>query len=156
MAFKNSVYWAIGYLGIWMQKWILCTIFTEENVIANAIHSILIRSGRNVSGDQISYLDAVRNNIMVLAKYPYILVFITAVILLLLLSKKANRNIFSKNALITYVFIAALPFCWYAVTINHSYIHSFMTYKSLSISVFAALCALDEITNRHGSFSNRI
>lgn len=152
MAFKNSVYWAIGYLGMWIQKWILCTIFTEENIIANAVHSILIRSGTNVAGNRISYWDTVRNNIIVLAKYPYVLAFITAVILLLFLCKKANGNKFSKNAFITYIFIAALPFFWYAISMNHAYIHSFMTYKSLSITVFAALCALDEITNGHGPF----
>ena len=153
MAFKNSVYWAIGYFGMWVQKWILCTIFTEENVIANAIHSILIRSGTNVAGEQISYWDTVRSNIIVLAKYPYVLVFTTAVILLLFLCKKTNWHMFSKNALITYIFIAVLPFFWYAVSMNHAYIHSFMTYKSLSITVFAALCALDEIINGHGPFS---
>lgn len=91
LAFKNSVYWAIGYFGMWIQKWILCTIFTEENIIANAIHSILIRSGRNVVGKQIGYTDAVRTNIMVLAKYPYLLVFSAAVIILLFLHKKQIR-----------------------------------------------------------------
>lgn len=147
VAVKNSVYWAVGYMGMWVQKWILCTILTEENLIADGIHSILIRSGRKVEGEQIGYWETVHNNIMVLAKYPYVLVFLAVVVLLLFLCKNANKNMFSKAAFMTYMYIAVLPFCWYAISMNHSYIHSFMTYKSLSITVFAILCALAEAAN---------
>ena len=38
-----------------------------------------------------------------------------------------------------YACIACYPFMWYAVITNHSYIHAFMTYRLLSIPLFA-LC----------------
>lgn len=146
-AVKNSVYWAVGYIGMWVQKWILCTILTGEDLIADGIHSILIRSSRIVMEKRIGYWETVRNNIGALAKYPYVLVFFAAFILVLFLCKKENKNTFSKAAFITYMYIAVLPFCWYAISMNHSYIHSFMTYKSLGITVFAILCMLAEAAN---------
>ncbi len=144
VALKSAVYWAFGYGGMWLQKWLLCTACTGENLIADGVESIMIRSGHRVMGEQIGYWQNVYKNLMVLAKYPYVLVCLAAVILLFILGKKENRAGFSPNAFLVYLCIAALPLCWYAVSINHSYIHSFMTYKSLSITVLAVMCAADE------------
>ena len=138
---------------MWVQKWILCTIFTGENLVADGIHSIMMRSGRNVMGEQIGYWETLYGNIIVITKYPYVLAIAAAAIILFLLCKKYNKEhkgTFSKAAFMTYVYIAVLPFLWYAISVNHSYIHSFMTYKSLSITVFAALCAFIEINNFTG------
>lgn len=142
---KNSVYWAAGYIGMWVEKWILCTILTGENLFADAMHSVMIRSGSNVSGKTIGYWDVVYKNIMVIAKYPYVLaVLAAAVIIFFVCGTKCTRGV-SKEAFLTYLYIAALPFGWYMISVNHSYIHSFMTYKSLSITVFALLCAWSEM-----------
>ncbi len=149
MAFKNSVCWGVGYIGMWIEKWVLCTIFTKENIIADGLHSILERSGQDVMGEQIGYIETVWDNITVLVKYPYVLVFIIAGITVFFLCRKYRESKvgFSKGAFITYIYIAVLPFCWYMISVNHSYIHSFMTYKSLSITVFAVLCAFIEVNN---------
>ena len=131
-AFKNSVYWAVGYIGMWVQKWILCTVFTGENLVADGIRSIMIRSGRDVMGEQVGYWETLDGNIIVIAKYPYLLAFGAAGLIIFLLCKKYKKEhkvTCSKAAFMTYVYIAVLPFLWYAISINHSYIHSFMTYN---------------------------
>lgn len=144
-AFKNSVYWAVGYIGMWVQKWLYCTIFTGENLIADGLQAIVNRSSREVNGEQIRYWQTLRANMIPLCKYPYVLAVLAAAIIIFSLCKKSDKVTFSKGALITYLYIAILPFCWYAISINHSYIHSFMTYKSLGITVFAGLCILTEL-----------
>lgn len=145
MAIKNSICWAIGYVGMWVEKWILCTLLTGDNMFADAMKAIRERSGRDVMGEQIGYLDVLRNNIWVLCKYPYVLVCLAAIVLLFIVGRKEGGNAFSKGALIAYAGIAVLPFCWYAISMNHSYAHCLMTYRGLCVTVFAALCAISEV-----------
>ena len=144
-AIKHSVYWTVGYIGMWVQKWILCTVFTGENLMADGLNSILERSGRSVNGEQVGYVDALRANMAPICKYPYFLAVLAAAVLILVICRKEEKGIFSGWVLLTYLYIAILPFCWYAVSINHSYIHAFMTYKLLGITVFAVLCMLTEV-----------
>ena len=145
MAVKYSVYWGVGYIGMWVQKWILCTVFTGENLLADGLNSILERSGRSVNGEQVGYVDALRANMAPICKYPYFLAVLAAAVLILVICRKEEKGIFSGWVLLTYLYIAILPFCWYAVSINHSHIHAFMTYKLLGITVFAVLCMLTEV-----------
>jgi len=42
---KNGMSFIFGYVGMWAMKWILATIFTDENVIMDAIKSVLHRTG---------------------------------------------------------------------------------------------------------------
>lgn len=147
MAVRHSVFWAIGYAGMWAQKWILYTIFTGDNLIADGIRSVLLRSGRDVMGEQRGYLDAVGKNIAVMSKYPYLLVCAAAVVALFVMRKRAERSSFSSGAFAAYLYIAALPFGWYMISVNHSYIHSFMTYRGLGVTVFAMLAVVWELLN---------
>ncbi len=41
----NSFLWGTGYLGFWAEKWILCNLLTEENIIADAFSAIAERAG---------------------------------------------------------------------------------------------------------------
>lgn len=146
LVIRNGIYWAVGYVGMWAQKWILYTIITGENLIAIAIRTVIYRSGGEAMGEQRGYFETAFRNINVLCKYPYVLAVLAAIIFLLLVNRQENPA-GSKKTLLSYLFIATLPFWWYRISINHSYIHDYMTYKSLSISVFAGICAVGEIKN---------
>ena len=139
----NSFYWLVGYGGMWFIKWVLCTVFTDENVIADGFSAIMSRSGSDVMGEKVGYWDVLEKNMWIIGKYPYALAVICAVILLLV--GKGQFVKVSKDMLAAGLFIACLPLLWYAISRNHSYIHSFMTYRNLSISVFAVLCFLAQI-----------
>ena len=59
-----------------------------------------------------------------------------------------------------YLAIALVPFAWFAVTINHSYMHIFFACKTLGVSVFAAAAWLasadsapDPISNKRGELA---
>ncbi len=153
MAFLNSVHWAIGYAGLWGLKWIIYSVLTGENLIEDAMQSVLERTAHDVMGEQISYLKTVLENVNVLAKYPYVLVCLTALIVLIILNKK-EHHAGTRQGLVTYLFIAVLPFLWYGVSMNHSYVHAYMTYKDLGVTVFAGMCAIMEIWN-YGKKKNK-
>ena len=150
----DSFYWAVGYGGMWFIKWILCTVLTGENLIADGFGALLSRTGSDVMGVKVGYWDVLEKNIWMIGKYPYALAVISVAIVLL-----AGRGRFvkvSKEILATGMFIICLPLLWYAISRNHSYIHAFMTYRNFGISIFAALCFLAQIKKTLESDNNML
>lgn len=159
---KSAVYqagcWAVGYIGMWVQKWVLCSIFTGENMIADALRTIRQRSGTDVMGTAVGYGDVLFENIRVLCKWPYVLAVAAVCILALVRVIRGiirNRDAKTQSDMAqtvrgnaerfaAYLFVALLPFMWYAISINHSYIHAVMTYKDLGIAIFACACMVTE------------
>ena len=146
---SDAFCWTAGYGGMWASKWMLATILTGENVITLGMGALADRTGSSVGGVKVGMFDVLKENITVLGKYPYVLAVIcTAVILL------AGRGRFvepSKEMVISGLFIICLPLLWYMISRNHSYIHSFMTYRDLSVSVFAGLCFLAQLKQPSGN-----
>lgn len=145
----DAFYWVVGYGGMWVSKWVLGTIFTGENVIALGISALADRTGSDVNGVKVGLVDVLWENIRVIGKYPYALAVVCAVIVLL-----AGRGRFvraSKEMIGAILFVICLPFMWYAISRNHSYIHAFMTYRGLSVSVFAGLCFLAQLKQPVGN-----
>ena len=45
---RYGIAFLLGYAGMWVSKWILASLFTDENVIAEGIESVLHRTGKGV------------------------------------------------------------------------------------------------------------
>lgn len=134
----NSVFWGIGYFGFWAEKWILGTLLTEENILVEALGSIIERTGRSVVDQPIGYVETVLENIGILCKWPYVLAVLGGLALIFTGMRKDRLKV-SKELTAAYLLVAVFPFIWYAAAMNHSYLHSFMTYRDLGVSIFAGL-----------------
>lgn len=134
----NSVFWGIGYFGFWAEKWILGTLLTEENILVEAFGSIIERTGRSVVDQPIGYVETVLENIGILCKWPYVLAVLGGIALIFAGMRKGRLKV-SKELTAAYLLVAVFPFIWYAAAMNHSYLHSFMTYRDLGVSIFAGL-----------------
>lgn len=135
-----AVHWAVGYVGMWCGKWICLDLFWGDGAIENGINTILYRSGRQ--DEEYTLIETVWKNVDVLLKWPYLLcaVFVLGVVLL----RGRKDETFRIELFIAYCGIAGLPFAWYFISLNHSYIHAVMTYRELSITAFAgSLAALE-------------
>ena len=44
-----------------------------------------------------------------------------------------------------YLLVGLLPFAWYCLTVNHSYVHYYFTCRALCVSVLALLAGLAEL-----------
>ena len=146
----DAFYWIAGYGGMWASKWVLGTILTGENVIAFGIEALASRTGSDVAGVKVGLLDVLKENILVLGKYPYALAVVCAVIIVLGWGQARFVKL-SKEMIISSMFVICIPFVWYAISRNHSYIHSFMTYRDLGVSVFAGLCFLAQLKQPFGN-----
>ena len=74
---------------------------------------------------------------------PGLLVFAVLAFMAFWLKKKESplRRMIYK----LYFLLALIPFVWYAVTLNHSSVHSYFTCRDLGVSMMAVLFGLTEI-----------
>lgn len=136
-----SVSWGFGYGAMWAGKWILSTLVLNDNVIANALSQIAMRSSHIQDGEQITILDTWLRNVVFYFEKPYLILIITCVIVALVGLLKGRRQL--KNIIadvILYTIIAVIPFAWYAAAGQHSYEHHWFTFRALMTSVFACMC----------------
>lgn len=170
---KNSISWVVGYFGMWASKWILATLFTNQNVIRNAYESIKYRmnnemdifnnsiptisnkvdvSKQLIAG--ISYRDIIIRNLY--GVFAVGIVFSFLLILFMLIYRIRFKGI--KNSLknIKYIIpfgvVAVYPFVWYLLLQNHSFSHYFYTYKILSVTFFSIFACLVKVTENNKSF----
>lgn len=127
------ILWGTGYAAMWAGKWALASLVTGENVLAEAVQSVSIRIGTDVPELGISEagrLGAITLNISA-SKFSFVLIVIAfAVCFVLGAARFRSRYIPAALA-------GLLPFAWYLVVLNHSVIHSWMTFRSLAVFVYA-------------------
>ena len=131
--FLFSVIWAIGFAFTWGAKWAIGTALTEMNVFKDAYENILIRT----STEDYSRFDVIIENVNMLP-----LVFINIVVLCLAL---LAIFFFNKKGIKNFVFflcISIFPYIWFLVLSNHSYLHSWFTYRIQAIAICGILLSL--------------
>lgn len=127
--------WSVGYIVQWSSKWLAATLILDDNVFADAIESLLFRSALSEK-DAVTWGDVVMKNLFVFQKAPCLLLGGAGALLTVIFIYRNKGKIQWCN-MIPSLLIAAAPFLWYLVTRNHAYEHYWMTWRNLSISVFA-------------------
>jgi len=150
---KSVLGWGLGYLLLWLAKWIIASLVFGQNVFGNAFSSFTERAGTSPSfspgaadidmGTLENRLGAIGKNLIYLINNPYILaalfiaVFAFTGVLVYRNIRKQNKDAqFFLNAL-PLAAIAIAPFVWYFLLSNHSTYHDHMTYRSLASTIFA-------------------
>lgn len=146
----STFFWGTGYAGQWAGKWVIATLFLDDNIILDALGQLHLRSSSQIieTGETVSWLDVIRRNLSVFDKKGYHVLFaLIALWLIVTLAQKIKSPTFCRRKIIKeaipYVVIASYPFFWYLLTKNHSYSHCWMTWRNLTISVFALCCLVN-------------
>lgn len=140
--------WSIGYLGMWVFKWIIGSLILNQDVIANGVETTLFRMSNAESvgeGVAFSILDPLRLNLSVYFKKVYLIVFALIGVYYL---KRLWPLDFSRDNLkkaLPLITVSLIPFVWYAAVVNHSSIHYWFTYRILVIFFLALMCALEYV-----------
>lgn len=131
--------WCMGYVGIWGMKWVLATVVLRDNIIKDAILSVLYRSS-SASGDSgvvetFSRWDVLENNLAMLNNN--ILIYgVLLFVIVILVQIVHNRRIYINKGLIVQVILTMLlPIGWIWVLANHSYVHYWMTHKNFAVTL---------------------
>lgn len=139
----NSLFWAIGYLGMWAEKWILSSWILDSNIIRDALSNIVSRTSANVDAENISRIGTVFRLALTLVKWPYIFFFGIPFLYIIFAGLKRKPNLkysYAKDKYITFllfILIALLPCAWFFITANHSYIHPRLVYRNWGVTLFA-------------------
>ena len=141
---KSCILWLAGYAGMWLAKWTLASLILNINALDYVKDQALLRVNglQGLDSAKRMYIGAITRNWHTL--YPINIVKRTSKLWWIVGSflvffvvvidwKKIKKN---KASLILLV-IAIMPYIRYLVLANHSYRHSFFTFRSQMISIMA-------------------
>ena len=146
---KTSILWALGYLLTWFSKWLLTDIILKRGVIENAINQVKYRT----------YNEGIKlEDFVFRMKYwlkeetiNFMICFGAIINIVNLFTKKyIERTCEHRNigiSIIIPIITGIIPIVWYAVLMQHSYIHYFFTYRNILITFFSACVLMLEISN---------
>jgi len=141
--FHYIVSWCIGYFGMWIMKWVYGSIITRRNLFRDAIDQAKFRTSSYdpFASQQITYQDVVRAN---MEQISIVSLIVAAVVFLVIIFVKPNsRPRRGAEMIACFLAVALLPFAWYFLLKNHSYVHSWFTFRNLSVTVYSVLmCAV--------------
>ena len=142
-ALASGAAWCFGYGGMWSGKWIIGTLITGQNILADATQSVQLRTGLQMEGipesETVScYADVLMRNLDAYRNVPaLILVLALALFAGYLLLRRGYRFRPDTTLVLPLLLIAVVPFAWYFVLKNHSGVHYWMTHRNLSATIIA-------------------
>lgn len=161
---RAGLLWGIGYAGMWGLKWAFASLLTQQNVVADGLSSVVGRASSNLSDRENDVsgfeqlleslgkskrLYTVTLNLGAFTHTP-VVAFALAQGLYSLAKIFRSRPTWKRAAavLIPYLLIGLTPFAWYMLIVNHSFIHFWMTNKSLAVTLLALLMGLAELSEQ--------
>lgn len=163
--FRMCVNWCFGYVGMWSAKWVLGSLITGQNVLADAFEKIKTRSSHadvEVFGEMIedpawnSYI--MNRDSFMNTPVAYILKLFVIIALFILVIAILTRRVSWRSVIcvVPFLWIMVLPIAWYMFTANHSIIHFWFTNKGLSVSALAIMCMIMKCFDGEGLSSKTV
>ena len=132
-----STTWVCGYGFTWMTKWALATFFTPVNVFKEAFSMATYRIGGDVFYvSDYNRFDAILANVQKMPVLP-IVIIVTAIAICACVA--FNKKDYKISLL--YFVISIIPYLWYCILANHSYMHCWFTYRIQIITLTSFLMA---------------
>ncbi len=139
-----SVCWGIGYIGMWASKWALDVLLNGNDSIDLVIKKLTERSSSEIDGTRITIIKTELLNIRYFIMYNCAVV-LSAVYLIYrtvgIVKMKIDKALLYKAT--PFILTGIMPFCWYALTRNHSATHYWFTSRGLMVALFAVLCMVE-------------
>ena len=136
--------WGIGYIGMWLTKWILSDLLSDSSTIQDAVSTIGTRTQSANGGYGFGgFTEVLRLNLSPFLNRGYLLLILvlTLTIIAGLVKNGLKSSLHNIKNAIPFLLIAISPFLWYMVTQNHSVQHWQFTCRIISITVFAGYTA---------------
>lgn len=155
--------WLVGYLGMWMPKWLLAACVTGQDVIVDAMNRARFRIS-TLWGDGAYEFSLSEMGRRLMRHFKPIAVGLPLCSFMLVCSIDLIRKTRvhsvgmgqSKWFIGSFVLIALLPIVWLLVLKNHSMIHDYMSFKTLSGSIFAVTTRLAFLAYRDPMNMHRV
>lgn len=122
--------WFGGYFILWSIKWILVSLFTEYNMIADAYEASLLRLD---GGTPWGAVTATSYEMVALLFLLFIVEGYTFHYFLL------GKGKGQRNEMLSFMLISTLPFLWFFGLHNHSYVHWWFVWRIFAVAIFNLL-----------------
>lgn len=133
--------WVLGYALLWASKWLIASLVLQENVLAKGAERVGFRSSSDARGESITRLGALVLQVKAGFTKPLLALLGATGLYGLVASVRATmRGRSTLPAFAALACCALVPYAWYLVTANHSYIHYYFTCRNQIIAVFAIVC----------------
>ena len=137
--------WLLGYLGMWAGKWAVGSILTGENIFRDALATMQERSvNADDAGDVIPFTSGFLACLHMILNPVYLLTFAAAFGVSLCATLRRAQGccpLLSRPRLMLGL-TALMPVVWTLCICNHSLVHSFHVYRTLSSSFFPLVLAV--------------
>ena len=131
---KMAALWGIAFALTWGIKWVIATLTTDANIWADAMENVATRSG---DLKDFTRIDALTENIRMLnSKF----IAIIAIVMVVLMGFRFRREGWKPAVLLA--MLALVPYVWYFLVANHSYLHPWFTYRLQMITVMSLFAAI--------------
>lgn len=141
------VSWAAGYALLWLTKWAIGLLVLGGVAISELTSTFDLRlSDHSTQGEVVPRFEVLRRNVA--AMVPGWMVACAKVlgVVWVAITCFFHRKYWWKIA-VSLVAILAMPAVWYFALPNHAIDHTFFTYRSLSVSVYALGLMVAYVTN---------
>lgn len=154
-AVGSGLAWGVGYAGMWSGKWLVGTLITGQNILADAMETAQYRAGSQSTaaegGSSLSFGQVLLKNLGVYCNAAGLLLLLALLMLLgCLIIRGGYRFQRGSGNLPALAAVALIPFAWYFVLRNHSGVHYWMTHRNLSISIMAITCLIGFSLDKNG------
>ncbi len=151
--FAYGAMWLLGYGTVWIGKWILSWMITGFNYFAEALGQAKRYTSDHATWEieNPSTLDRLLKNMNVYFKWPYLLLFILMLLLISFYLIRGYKNISRDNIVQMLPYFLMLlfpPAIWVILGNGYSYVHYWFTHRLISISAFAGICMILQITEK--------
>ena len=138
--------WALGFGGMWALKWMLNGLVFGWDAFFVVFSQIGLRASDN--GGELSRIGVMMNNLnVILAKKSYLLLIGACGLATLVPAAKARCVKLDPRAL-NLLLPAAAVAMWYLVMANHSFDHTYYTYRNASVMVFSGFAFISCLLKR--------
>ena len=132
--------WGAGYGLCWASKWVLAAPVTGQNVIADALHQIGVRTAADTwHGMTLTWGNIARFVYDTLQARGLIWPLLLALLLAAALFAACLRSRAALVRALPLGFAAVLPLVWFAALRAHSIQHGWFTWRALGLTLFAGL-----------------
>ena len=139
----GSLTWGVGYLLCWASKWVLAGLVTGQNVIADALHQVGVRTAADSwHGMELTWSNILHFVYTTLAGKHLFWPLVLAVVLLLALFAASIRDRQQFARALPLGLCALMTPAWFIMLRTHSIQHGWFTWRALGLTVFAGLAFL--------------
>ena len=151
---KSLIIWGLGYMLMFIAKWIIASIILGRNCIVEAIEKAEVRINGDVVGLSSNklWIGALKKNFdnlqpifYVRKKYIIYVLIPTITVIMLLINRYKDKNMFYLYGMVV---LGLIPYIRYSILLNHSYRHFFFTFRLQLVTIMAFILIVFNVFER--------